>query len=151
VLRRFGEQSRRLEAKSAREKKGGKGGVPELFIGGGCLAGGGRVRAREARLDGRRHSRAGGGVPGRMEMMTGGPGSSASGGENNVPLRGSVWLGHGPNARLGRFGPPGPFPISDFFFIFTFMFFLFLLYNLQKCFKSIQTSFRNFLIISTLF
>jgi hypothetical protein len=38
---------------------------------------------------------------------------------------GSVWLGRGPNARLGRFGPPGPFPIFDFFFIFHFSFFLF--------------------------
>jgi hypothetical protein len=46
--------------------------------------------------------------------------------------------------------PQGPFLIFLFFSSFSFSVFLFLLYLLQKCFKSIQTTFRNFLKINAM-
>jgi hypothetical protein len=50
-------------------------------------------------------------------------------------------MGHGWFLVLGRICPRGPFSIFIFFSSFLFCFSLFLLYLLQKCFKSNQTSF----------
>jgi hypothetical protein len=71
-------------------------------------------------------------------------------GEKLTPL--GFWPG-GPWAasRAGLNGIPRP--VLHFYFVFllfSFLFFLFLSYYLQKCFKSIQTSFRNILKINAM-
>jgi hypothetical protein len=82
--------------------------------------------------------------------LTSGPRSSAGGGLGGYPF------GFVPGWAMGQiWSGAEPFPHGLFFFpiFFPFSFFdlPFLLYSLQKCFKTIQTIFRNFLKISTLF
>jgi hypothetical protein len=56
--------------------------------------------------------------------------------EGHTPS-GFAGMGHGPLAGLGRMASPGPFSYFLFFSSFSFSVLLFLLYLLQKCFKSI--------------
>jgi hypothetical protein len=58
-----------------------------------------------------------------------------------VPVRVCGEVGRGPILMPGQMGSPVSFSIFIFFSSFPFLFFLFLLYLLQKCFKSIHTSF----------
>jgi hypothetical protein len=60
--------------------------------------------------------------------------------------------GNGPWARspAGLIRSPGPVFRFSFLFFFSFSIFQFLSYYLQKCFKSIQTTFRNFLKINAM-
>jgi hypothetical protein len=60
--------------------------------------------------------------------------------EGHTPS-GFAGLGRGPLAGLGRMASPGPFSYFLFFSSFSFSVLLFLLYLLQKCFKSNQTKF----------
>jgi hypothetical protein len=87
----------------------------------------------------------------RWEMiLTGGSHLSAGEREKESTLSG-IWLG-GPWAA-SEAGPNGiPVSNSIFFFLFFFSFSVFLCpsYYLQKCFKSIQTTFRNFLKINAM-
>jgi hypothetical protein len=59
-----------------------------------------------------------------------------------LPFRSDPGMGRGPPPDLGRNGSPGPFL---FCFLLFFSGFFILLYLLQKCFKTTQTTFRNFL------
>jgi hypothetical protein len=51
--------------------------------------------------------------------------------EEDVPLRGSMMLGHGPSSELGRKGFPRPFLIFSFSFSFPFSILSFLSHLLQ--------------------
>jgi hypothetical protein len=95
-------------------------------------------------IDGGGHCRAGEGEMGWRRGMTGGAGLSAAVGVGWVTIRAGALLGHGLLRQLGRIGSLQPFSIFliSFFLFFSFSVFLFLPYNLQKCFKSFQTTFR---------
>jgi hypothetical protein len=67
-----------------------------------------------------------------------------------VPFQDFSRVGRGPLVGLGQMASPGHFSYFLFFSSFSFSIFLFLLYYLQKCFKSIQTTFRNFLKINAI-
>jgi hypothetical protein len=76
--------------------------------------------------------------------LTSGPCSLAGGGAGRIPFWVCPEMGRGPNLERGQTIPPRPF-LLFLFFSFSFSDLPFLLYSLQKCFKTIQTIFRNFL------
>jgi hypothetical protein len=64
--------------------------------------------------------------------------------KKKIPIRVEL-AGRGLLLLLGRIGFPGSIYIFILFFSFCFFVFFILLYLLQKCFKSTETTFRNFL------
>jgi hypothetical protein len=140
----------RSEIISRGEEKGVEGGDRGGFIGGsgvregvglrlGAMDGWGRRRARPGLLDGGR-----GNPDGRAPLVSGWRARTDT-------LSGLDEIGPGPILRLGRFGPPWPFSLFLILFHFPFPAFCFISNLLQKCFKSIQTSFKKILKLSTLF
>jgi hypothetical protein len=83
-------------------------------------------------------------------IPTGGVHLSVGEGAGGYPF-GRGWNGPRPKAGLGRFVSPSAFFIFFVSFLFLFLFSLFYFYLLQKCFKSSQTTFRNFLKFLALF
>jgi hypothetical protein len=89
---------------------------------------------------------------GRRRKTTGSQGPHVSEGEGEIGYRfGKGFLGRGLDLELGQIVSPGAFYIFILFSSLFFSVFLFLLYLLQNSFKSIQTTFRNFLKINTMF
>jgi hypothetical protein len=73
-----------------------------------------------------------------------GPPIGVGRGEVKVPVRGGVLLGRGLVLAVGWNGSRGPASYFSLLCFFPFLFFLFLSQILQKCSKSIQTTFRKF-------
>jgi hypothetical protein len=80
-------------------------------------------------------------------------GSTVSGEEERkrVPVRGGVLLGRGLVLAMGWNASQGPFSYFSLLYFFFFSVFLILSQILQKCSKSIKTTFRDFTGITARF